>query len=117
MLAEIALLNKAIMDQKKFTISISGNRKGLMIDQAYNEKVVAILKAQRSKRIKDINTKAQKFRIGLSEEDKQLMEDPSKESENPSESIGSQVEDEDEVEAPVLVAEDAEFENMGMSSD
>ena len=55
MLAEVNVLNKGITegDHRHFTISF-GRKRSIVLDDVFSDKVVAILRHQRIKRIKDI---------------------------------------------------------------
>lgn len=74
-ISEVQLLNKAICSQKTFSFPVSGARKSVALDIIYNDKVKAILRSQRAKRIKDIRNQAARFQIGLSDDDEKILED------------------------------------------
>lgn len=73
MLNDIKLINSKLNQSgNKFTINVN-KKQSILIDAGFNDKIVSVLKAQRAKRIKDVNAKAQKFRIGLDDNDMFLM--------------------------------------------
>ena len=75
-LDHIKTINQAILslNQASFTLSF-GRKKSMEIDAVYNDKLGAILRQQRNKRIKEIQAKAAKFRIALDEDEKKLISD------------------------------------------
>ena len=76
MLSEVKTLNMAIngADKSAFVISL-GRKQNITVDAAYSERIASILRSQRAKRIKDINTKASKFQIALDADDKKAIGD------------------------------------------
>lgn len=70
MLAEVNVLNKGITegDHRHFTISF-GRKRSIVLDDVFSDKVVAILRHQRIKRIKDIKAKASKYGVSLTNEE------------------------------------------------
>lgn len=70
MLAEVNVLNRGITegDHRHFTVSF-GRKRSIVLDDAFSDKVVAILRHQRIKRIKDIKAKASKYGVSLTNEE------------------------------------------------
>ena len=70
-LQNVAVLN-AFIDSKNCPFileSTDGKKISTTIDVAYNKRIIAILQLQRTKIIKEIKEKANKFRVMLSDED------------------------------------------------
>lgn len=68
-LNEVRLLNDAVADaNREFELPL-GRKSRIRIDPTLNDKMIALLKAQRAKRIKEIQLKADKFDIELDDQD------------------------------------------------
>lgn len=74
MLSEVQMLNIAITDRSSFSIPIS-RKQSIVLDAAYTDKLIALLKQQRVKRIKEIQAKANKFHIRLDKSDLEVISD------------------------------------------
>ena len=75
-LDQIKTMNQAILSQDTASFTVSfGRKKSFGLDAIYNEKLAAILKQQRTKKIKEILAKAAKFHIELEDDDRALISD------------------------------------------
>ncbi len=74
MLSEVQMLNIAITDRSSFSFPIS-RKQSIVLDAAYTDKLIALLKQQRVKRIKEIQAKANKFHIRLDKSDLEVISD------------------------------------------
>ena len=74
-LEEVRIINGRLSSTDPFFIEVS-KKISIKVDESLAPKLIAVLKAQKNRRIKEITAKAAKFRIALSDEDKtQLMGD------------------------------------------
>ena len=70
MLNEVQTINTAILDGEKTQFGISwGRRRSIDLDRAYSNKLLAMIKHQRQKRIKEINALAARHGVMLDEHD------------------------------------------------
>lgn len=70
MLNEVQTINTAILDGEKTQFGISwGRRRSINLDQAYSNRLLAMIKHQRQKRIKEINALAARHGVMLDEHD------------------------------------------------
>ena len=67
MLDEVKLLNSRIMNATAPIVIDCGKKQSITVDATLSDKIFVALRAQRAKRIKEINLKAAKFRIALSD--------------------------------------------------
>ena len=74
MLEEIKLLNQRILSDDPIVIEVN-KKQSVNIDNSFSDKILAILKSQRQKRVKDILYKSNKFRICLDESEQHLISD------------------------------------------
>lgn len=68
LLVMVNALNEMIKSEEPYAITTRKRR--VEADAEHADKIRAVLKAMRQKRIKEINAKAAKFRIALSDEEK-----------------------------------------------
>ena len=74
MLEEVEQINKKLLSKDPISIEVN-KKQSIQIDDTYTDKIRTILKQQRQKRIKDIQNKADKFRISLDDSEQYLISD------------------------------------------
>ncbi len=72
-LEELRLLNTAVINQEPYVIRVN-KKQAITIDKNLSARIETVLRIQRERRAKEITTKAVKYRIALSAEERQLLE-------------------------------------------
>lgn len=73
-LEELRLLNTAVKNQEPYVIRVN-KKQAITIDENLSARIETVLRIQRERRAKEITTKATKYRIALSEEERLLLEE------------------------------------------
>ena len=86
-LDEVRAINTLINSKKPYSIVVN-KKQALSLDSDLSKRVMTALELQRTRRIKEINTKASKFRISLDEADLKVISPaavaaPAEDKENP----------------------------------
>ena len=74
MLEELRAINTAIQGQGPYILRVN-KRQSIIIEENLSARIETVLRIQRDRRIKDITTKASKYRILLDEEERQLLQE------------------------------------------
>ena len=74
MLEELRAINTAIQGQGPYILRVN-KRQSIIIEENLSARIETVLRIQRDRRIKEITTKASKYRILLDEEERQLLQE------------------------------------------
>lgn len=74
LLEQVSLLNERINSSSPMILGIN-KKKVIQIDDSYKDKIISVLKTQRNKCIKEIQSKTSRFRIGLNESEQFTISD------------------------------------------
>lgn len=74
MLDELRALNTAIRGKDPYLIRVN-KKQNVAVDENLSVRIETVLRIQRDRRIKEITTKASKYRISLDEGEKQLIQE------------------------------------------